>query len=71
MNVVAKVLPETDTLLCYFHIEKNIRAKCITDCRVQPKPKDVQVDGKDVKEVKEDETCLALGCVLMMLARSS
>lgn len=53
MNVVAKVLPETVALLCYFHIRKNVRAKCITNCRVKPKPKDVKVDGKEVKEMKE------------------
>jgi len=28
MNVVAKVLLETDVILCYFHIGKNIKAKC-------------------------------------------
>ena len=46
MNVIAKVLPETSTLLCYFHIGKNVRAKCTTDCRVKLKAKDVEVDEK-------------------------
>jgi len=55
MNVVAKVLPEIVALLLHFHIEKNERAKCITDYRVKPKPKDVKVDGKD-KEVNEVKT---------------
>jgi len=41
MNVVVKSLPETSGLLCYFHIGKNVRAKCIMDCRVKPKAKDV------------------------------
>lgn len=50
MNVVAIVFPKTTVLLCHFHIGKNVRAKCITDCRV--KSKDLKVDGKD-KEVKE------------------
>jgi DNA-directed RNA polymerase subunit L len=54
MNVVAKILPETSTLLCYFHIGKNVRAKCITNCRVKPKPNDVEVYGKEVKEVNEE-----------------
>jgi hypothetical protein len=30
-NVVAKVLLETVALLCHFHIERNVRAKCITE----------------------------------------
>jgi len=47
MNVVAKVLPETAILLCYFHIGKNVRAKCIIDCRVKPTLKDVKVCGKE------------------------
>lgn len=52
MNVVAKVLPKTIALLFHFHIERNVRAKSITNCRVKPKLKGVKVDGKD-KEVKE------------------
>jgi len=50
MNVLANVFPETIALLYHFHIEKNVRARYITDCRV--KPKDVKVDERD-KEVKE------------------
>ena len=34
MKVVAEVLPKTDHVLCYFHIEKNVRSRCITDCKV-------------------------------------
>jgi len=45
MNVVAIVLPETSAILSYFNIGRNVRAKCITNCRV--KPKDVKVDGKE------------------------
>jgi DNA-directed RNA polymerase subunit L len=55
MNVVAKVLPETNAILCYFHIGKNIRAKCITNFRVKAKPKDVKVDEKEAKETKEEK----------------
>jgi transposase-like protein len=29
MNVVAKVLPKTNHVLCYFHIEKNVKAKAV------------------------------------------
>jgi len=50
MNVIAKVLPETDHVLCYFHIEKNVKAKCITDCRVKVKSSDAKVVDKHVKE---------------------
>jgi len=54
MNAVATVFPETYTMLCYFHIGKNVRAKCITDCKVKPKPpKDAKVDKKQVKNDKE------------------
>lgn len=56
MNVVAKVLSETAALLCYFHIEKNVRAKWITECRVKSKSMDVKVDGKEVKKVKDVKT---------------
>jgi len=52
MNFVAKVLPETAALLCHFHIERNVRVKCITNRWVKPKSRDVKVDEKD-KEVKE------------------
>jgi len=31
VNFVAKVLPETAALLCHFHIERNVRVKCITN----------------------------------------
>jgi len=46
MNVIAKVLPERDVILCYFHIGKNVKAKCITDCKVKAKPKDAKVVEK-------------------------
>jgi len=55
MNDVSKVLPETAALLCCFHTGKNVKAKCITNCRVKPKPKDVKVDGKEVKEVNASD----------------
>lgn len=50
MNAVPSVFPNTNVLHCYFHVGKNVRAKCINDCR--GKPKDAKVDGKD-KEVNE------------------
>nr|ABD32448.2 transposase, putative [Medicago truncatula] len=55
MNVVAKFLPETSAILCYFHVGRNVRANIITNCIV--KPKFVKVDGKEklVNEVKPNE----------------
>jgi len=50
MNVVATVLPKTNHVLCYFHIEKNVKAKCITDCRVKEKRTHAKVVVKEVKE---------------------
>jgi len=57
MNVVAKVLPKTDHILCYFHIEKNVKAKSIKDCRVKVKPSDAKVVGKPVKEANDEKHC--------------
>jgi len=48
MNAAATVLPKSSGVLCYFHVCKNVRAKCITDCRV--KPNDVKKDEKEVKQ---------------------
>jgi len=45
MNDVAIVLHETSAILCYFHVGKNVRAKCIIDCIA--KPKDVKKDEKE------------------------
>jgi hypothetical protein len=45
MKAVATILPETSAKLCYFHVGRNVRAKCLTYCRV--KPKVVKVDGKE------------------------
>jgi len=55
MNAVKKILTETSVILCYCHIGKNVRVKCIIDCRVKAKPEDVNVHGKEVKEVKEEK----------------
>ncbi|AES77466.2 hypothetical protein MTR_7g010970 [Medicago truncatula] len=55
MDVVVKVLPNSSALLYYFHTWKNVRANCITDCRVKAEPKDITVDGKEVKEEKTGE----------------
>ena len=57
MNAVAKVLPKTDHVLCYFHIENNVKAKCITDCRVNAKPSKAKVVDKHVKEVNDEKHC--------------
>jgi len=54
MNVVGIVFPKTDTMLCFFHIGKNVRAKCITYCKVKPNPpKNAKVDKKEVKKDKK------------------
>jgi len=55
MNVVSKILPDTSAILCYFHIGKNVKVKCIANCRVKVNPKDVKVNEKEVKEVKEEK----------------
>jgi len=44
MNVVANVLPDSSAILCYFHVGKNVRARIITDCKVEQKG--VVVDGQ-------------------------
>jgi len=55
MKVVATVFPETDTMICFFHIGKNGRVKFIMNCRVKPKPpKGAKVDKKQVKKDKEN-----------------
>jgi DNA-directed RNA polymerase subunit L len=48
MNVVATVLPESKAILCYFYVGKNVKAKCITDCRYV-------LGKKDRKEVKHGD----------------
>jgi hypothetical protein len=55
MNAITTVFSKTTTVLCHFYIGKNVRAKCIGDCRL--KPKDVKADDEDkeVKEVKASE----------------
>jgi len=57
MKVVSEVLLKTDHVLCYFHIEKNVKARCVTDCRVNPKPSKAKGVGKDAKEVDDDKHC--------------
>jgi len=57
MNAVAKVLPETNHILCYFHIGKNVKAKFITYCRVKEKPTDAKVVEKEVKKAKGEKHC--------------
>jgi hypothetical protein len=49
MNVVDTVFPEATTLLCEYHIERNVREKCKTDCKVNG------LKGKDGKEIKPSE----------------
>ena len=67
MNVVAKVLPKTDHILCYFHIEKNVKAKCITDCRVKAKPTNEKVVDKDVKEANDEKHCYLIKKIVRAL----
>ena len=50
INVVATIFHKTNALLCESCIGKNVRVKCIINCRV--KSKDAKVGGKD-KEVNE------------------
>ena len=57
INVVAKVLPKTNHVLCYFHIEKNVKARCIMDCRVKAKPTGAKIVDKDVKEANDEKHC--------------
>jgi len=57
MKAVAKVLPKTDHVLCYFHIEKNVKSRCVTDCRVNAKPSKAKVVDKDAKEADDDKHC--------------
>ena len=53
MKAVGTVFPETYTMLCYFHIGKNVRSKCITDCKVVSKPpKGTKLDKKELKKNK-------------------
>jgi len=58
MKVVVEVLPKTDHVLCYFHIEKNVKSRCVTDCRVNAKPSKAKVVGKDAKEADDDKHCV-------------
>jgi len=47
MNAVATVSPESSAILCYFHVQKNVKARCILDCRYT-------LGKKDRKEVKHN-----------------
>jgi hypothetical protein len=57
MKSVAKFLLKTDHVLCYFRIEKNVKSRCITDCRVNAKPTKAKVVGKYAKEADDDKHC--------------
>jgi len=57
MKAVAEVLPKTDHVVCYFHIEKNVKSRCVTDCRVKTKPSKGKVVDKDAKEADDDKHC--------------
>jgi len=57
MKAIAKVLPKTDHVLCYFHIGKNVKSRCITDCIVNAKPNKGKVVDKDAKEADDDKHC--------------
>jgi len=45
MNADANVLPESYAMNCYFHVQKNIKSRCILDCRYPLGKK----NGKEVK----------------------
>ena len=57
MKVDAEVLPKTDHVHCYFHIENNVKSRCITDCRVNAKPSKAKFVGKVTKETDDDKHC--------------
>ena len=57
MKVVVNVLPKIYHILFYFHIEKNVKSRCITDCRVKSKPSKGKVVDIDVKEADDDKHC--------------
>jgi len=57
MKAVAEVLPKTDHVHCYFHIENNVKSRCITDCRVNAKPSKAKFVGKVTKETDDDKHC--------------
>jgi len=46
MNDVDTIFPKATAMLCEYHIERNVRAKCKTDCKVK------DVKGKDGKKIK-------------------
>ena len=46
MNVVGTVFAEATALLCEYHIERNVRAKCKTNCKVK------DIKGNDGKKIK-------------------
>jgi len=48
MNVVANVLTESYAMNCYFHVKKNVKARCILDYRYP-------LGKKDEKEVKHGD----------------
>jgi len=45
MNAVANVLPKSYAMNCYFHVQKNVKARCILDCTYPFGKK----SGKEVK----------------------
>jgi len=57
MKAVFEVLPKTNHVLWYFHIEKNVKDRCVTNCRVNPKPSKAKGVGKDTKEADDDKHC--------------
>jgi len=57
MKAVSDVLPKTTHVLCYFHIEKNVKSRCVTDCRLNPKGSKAKGVDKDAKEEDDDKHC--------------
>jgi len=49
MNVVGNVFPESYAMNCYFHVEANVKQRCILDCKYPLGKKDgKEVNNRDV-----------------------
>jgi len=48
MNVVDTIFPEATAMLCEYHIERNVRAKCKMNCKVN------DLKGKDGKNINQN-----------------
>jgi len=50
MNAVGNVFPESYAMSCYFHVQANVKQRCILDCKAP-------LEKKDGKEVKHGDVC--------------